>query len=57
MLWNEPFCLSPTNRFTPPLCQRGVPSMRPMHRTLKPKTLQSILKQANLTVEQLMELL
>ena len=27
----------------------------PMHRTIKPKTLQSILKQANLTVEELLE--
>ncbi|HEX3719392.1 MAG TPA: type II toxin-antitoxin system HicA family toxin [Verrucomicrobiae bacterium] len=27
----------------------------PMHPSIKPKTLQSILKQANLTVEELME--
>ena len=27
----------------------------PMHREIKPKTLQSILKQANLSIEQLME--
>jgi len=27
----------------------------PMHREIKPKTLQSILKQANITVEQLLE--
>jgi len=27
----------------------------PMHKALKPKTLQSILKQANITVEQLLE--
>jgi predicted RNA binding protein YcfA (HicA-like mRNA interferase family) len=27
----------------------------PMHKTLKPKTLQSILKQANITLEQLLE--
>jgi predicted RNA binding protein YcfA (HicA-like mRNA interferase family) len=27
----------------------------PMHRTIKPKTLQSILKQANLTLQELME--
>ena len=29
----------------------------PMHREIRPKTLQSILKQADLTLEQLMELL
>jgi predicted RNA binding protein YcfA (HicA-like mRNA interferase family) len=27
----------------------------PMHRSIKPKTLQSILKQANLTIEELLE--
>ena len=27
----------------------------PMHRTIKPKTLQSILKQASITVEELLE--
>ena len=27
----------------------------PMHRKIKPKTLQSIMKQANITVEQLLE--
>jgi predicted RNA binding protein YcfA (HicA-like mRNA interferase family) len=27
----------------------------PMHRKIKPKTLQSILKQANITVEELLE--
>jgi len=34
--------------------KEGLNPCVPMHRTLKPKTLQSILKQANITVEQLL---
>jgi predicted RNA binding protein YcfA (HicA-like mRNA interferase family) len=35
--------------------KRGLHPCVPMHRELRPKTLQSILKQANLTIEELID--
>jgi predicted RNA binding protein YcfA (HicA-like mRNA interferase family) len=35
--------------------KKGLQPCVPMHREIKPKTLQSILKQANITIEELVE--
>jgi hypothetical protein len=49
------FYISPSDRFPLSLRKTRPHPCVPMHRQIKPKTLQSILKQANITIEELLE--